>query len=267
MTSPVREPAPVVVGVDGSEEALHAVRWGIARSRRLGRALRIVHAFPWPLMRPGDPPSTRPIGARLRDDAERIVGDARALAPDALTVEAEVRTGFAYPILLEEADHAESMLLGSRGMGGMGALLIGSTGVELAARAPCPVIVLPFDAEPGYDHPAKIVIGDDGSARAHAAVAFGLAEARAVGVPAIIIEALDHDGATPASVPPETGEAQWRTPQGHPAEKLIEAAGDDGMIVVGSRGRGGFRGLLLGSTSQATLHHARCPVAVVHGEA
>lgn len=263
MTPSVPDAAPVVVGVDGSDEALHAVRWGVARARRLGRTLRIVHAFPWPLMRTGDPHVGRPIGAVLRDDAERVVADARALVPDDLTVDGEVRTGFASPILLEEAGHAESMLLGSRGLGGIGALLIGSTGVEMAARAPCPVIVLPFDGEPDHDRPGKIVIGDDGSDRARAAVAFGLAEARGLGVPAVIIEALER-GASPASVPPETRDVRWLTPRGHPAGKLIEAGGDDGMIVVGSRGRGGFRGLLLGSTSQAVLHHARCPVAVVH---
>ena len=252
----------VVVGVDGSEEALHAVRWGVARARRLGRGLRIVHAFPWPLIRsPGGARAERPIGARLHADAEEIVADARGIVPDDVPVDGEVVIGFPYPALLDEAEKAESLLVGSRGLGGVGALLIGSTGVELAARARCPVIVLPFDTAGGRDGPDRIVIGDDGSPGARPAVAWGVAEARGLGVPAVVIEAL-RDGERPRSVIPPGGVAR-ETPYGHPAERLIEAAGENAMIVVGSRGRGGFRGLLLGSTGQTVLHHARCAVAVV----
>lgn len=254
----------VVVGVDGSEEALHAVRWGVARARRLGRGLRIVHAFPWPLVRPGGVRAERPVGARLHADAEEIVADACALVPDDVHVDGEVVIGFPYPALLDEAEKAETVLVGSRGLGGVGALLIGSTGVELAARARCPAIVLPFDPAGRRDGPDRIVIGDDGSPGARAAVAWGVAEARGLGVPAVVIEAL-RDGQTPRSVTPPDGVA-LETPYGHPAECLIETAGESAMIVVGSRGRGGFRGLLLGSTGQAVLHHARCAVAVVREE-
>lgn len=250
--------APVVVGVDGSDDALHAVRWGIARARRLGRPLRLVHAFPWPLVQaPGHVATGLALGPGLRAEAQKVVDEARALVPEDQPVRTEVHIGFAAPTLLAEAEHAESVLVGSHGLGGVGALLIGSTGVELAARAPCPVIVLPYDAGPD-DAPRTIVIGDDGSAPARDAIAFGRAEAAALGVPAVIIHAGDD------RPPADAGGVPYRTVHGHPAHELITAAGDTGMIVVGSRGRGGFRGLLLGSTSQTVLHHARCAVAVVH---
>lgn len=266
----MRSTEPIVAGVDGSEEALHALRWAIARAVRLGCGLRIVHAFPWPLVRTSNKAHGAPVNAWLHAEAQRIVDEARALVPPGTDVDAEVRVGFALPILLEEAEKAESVLLGSRGLGGVGALLVGSTGVELAARALCPVIVLPYDGDSTRDRPDKVVIGDDGSANARPAVEFGLREAHELGVPATIVEALRHGDdpadATTRAVPDAAG-VQRLTPYGHPAEELIDAAGTDGMIVVGSRGRGGFRGLLLGSTSQAVLHHARCAVAVVRSPA
>jgi nucleotide-binding universal stress UspA family protein len=58
---------------------------------------------------------------------------------------------------------------------------------------------------------------------------------------------------------------QQHVVQGHPAQVLADAAADADLLVVGSRGHGGFAGMLLGSVSHHVIAHARCPVVVIHG--
>jgi nucleotide-binding universal stress UspA family protein len=157
---------------------------------------------------------------------------------------------------------------GSRGLGAVGTLFLGSTGVELTARAACPVV-----AVRGREHKAqRIVVGVDGSDTSLRALEYGFDEAALRGARLTAIHAVEHpvneadSGITDTvarlrerftDVP-----AELTTVTAHPAEALINASADADLLVVGSRGRGGFRGLLLGSVSQTVLHHADCPVAV-----
>lgn len=139
----------------------------------------------------------------------------------------------------------------------------------------------------------RIVVGVDGSAGSRAAVAYALAEARRRGdavVEAVMAYPLLTSfpgieyGVVP--VPPETVAAssrqalaaalrdlptdvpvQQRVEEGSPAHVLIEASHDADLVVLGSRGRGGFRSLLLGSTSHQVASHAHCPVVVIPAHA
>lgn len=285
--------APIVVGVDGSEVSLEAVEWAAAEAVAQHRRLRVVHAFIWPLLRvPVGPSPYAPPGAGLQADAQRILDDAllraRESAPG-IDVSAVMPVGAPVPVLLSEIEQAPLVVLGSRGLGGFSGLLVGSTGVQVAAHAPCPVIVVrPLSAAPSNSMTAdQVVVGVDGSPVSAEALEFGFAEAvrLSVGVVAVHVVAshLPGDGSVdvlteehapkPARLLAESL-AGWQEKhpnvpirrvllRGHAGRALAEASKGARLLVVGSRGLGGFRGLLLGSVSHAVLHHAHCPVAVV----
>jgi nucleotide-binding universal stress UspA family protein len=281
---------PVVVGVDGSESALHAVRWAADEAQRRQVPLRLVHACEIPV---GYPPgfvdwhalheALAAQGRTWLDQARQVVEEALpGLAVDVV----EVKAG-AVPALVKESAHAALLVLGTRGLGGFTGLLVGSTAVELAAHAHCPIAVV---RGPGSND-GPVVVGVDGTPVGEAAVAFAFAEAstRGTGVVAVhtwtdlLLEiafagtAAQLDFSVLAEQAEEVlGErlAGWQekypdvavtrhVSRERASRALLQHADGAQLVVVGSRGRGGFRGLLLGSTSQHLLHHAPCPVVVV----
>jgi nucleotide-binding universal stress UspA family protein len=282
---------PVVVGVDGSTQALRAVRRGAAEATLHHRRLRLVHAFVWPLLRVDvGPPPGGPPEAGLRHQAERVLADAvaqaRTVAPE-VPVDAEVVTGQVAAVLRAESGHAALLVLGDRGLGGFTGLLVGSVAVQLAAHADCPVLL-----ERGTAHPTgPVVVGVDGSPPSHRALEFALGEAAVRAVECRAVHAFRHPVSSgagdmmPLVYDTEMLRAEQdrilaeavagygqrypdvpvvrRVVHGRAAPALIEESATAQLVVVGARGRGGFTGLLLGSTSQAVLHHAHCPTVVV----
>lgn len=213
---------------------------------------------------------------------------AAGVAPD-LAIEQEVVTGFPVPVLTDEAARAQLVVLGDRGLGGFTGLLVGSVAVAVTTHAPCPVVVVRGptpDAPRPSDGP--VVVGIDGSPTSEAAVEFAFEVADLRGVPLVAVHAwTDYEiGSTMVAV--LDGEAidadehrllaerlagwsekypdvpvQRLVTRCRPARTLVEQSEYAQLVVVGSRGRGGFAGLMLGSVSHALLHHAACPVAVV----
>jgi nucleotide-binding universal stress UspA family protein len=285
--------APIVVGVDGSAQSLVAVDLGVREAQLHGRPLRLVHAFVWPLLGvyTGPSPDGLP-GGGLAADADRLLAQALAHAtaagPD-LAITAEVVTGTVVPVLLDEASRAALVVLGNRGLGGFTGLLVGSVAVQVAAHAPGPVLV----ARGAPHAEGSVVVGVAGTDRSGPAVGFAFAEAAARGtelvalgawyggVPSqveddlpLIYDAEDVQGLLAKELSAAIAAARARHPEvvvreevryGRAARTLVDASSRAQLIVVGARGRGGFAGLLLGSVSQAVLHHAGCPVAIVPG--
>ena len=280
---------PVVVGVDGSESALEAVRWAADEARRRETRLRIVHAYQIPTGYPQGFVDVAVLHDALVAQGTEWLARAREVAGatvPGLTVEVVDVLAPAVPALERQAADAAVMVLGSRGLGGFTGLVIGSTAVALVTRAACPVVVV---REPGGEGP--VVVGVDGTPASEAAIAFAFAEASARDTELVAVhtwtdllleiafagepEALDI-----TRVAEEAHEvlgerlAGWQEQypdvrvtrevvRDRASRALLRHGEGARLVVVGSRGRGGFAGLLLGSTSQHLLHHAVCPVAVV----
>jgi len=286
--------AAVVVGVDGSPSSLDAVALAAHEARLRGTGLRVVHAFFWPALHVslGPSPSGPPEGG-LRNMAERLVEEAVERAHTAepeVDVTGEVVVGEALTVLEAESADADLIVLGNRGLGAFGGLLLGSLAVELSAHAHCPVMVT--RGEPGEG--GEVLLGVEGSPEAEPAVGFAFAEASWRRAELVAFHAWSEwtertydgpgDPLTLAYDPEHLRDEEerllaealsgWqdrypdvrvrrRLVKRRTRPALIEASGRAQLLVVGARGRGGFTGLLLGSVSQAILHHARCPVAVV----
>lgn len=280
----------VVVGYDGSEHAQRALDWA-AREARLRDATLAPVTVSVPLVTYGIPELSDDTGleaaAELLADASRR---AREVAPDLRILPIRMLSTPAQG-LIQLAEDAQLVVLGSRGRGGVASMVLGSVSLRVAQRAACPTVVVPTGAT-FTDH-RRIVVGVDGSPQSEAALAFAMTEAalRDARVVAVHSVADPYPGSGFAPPMPELLRAReesgtrlldddlepWRgkhpeiditaTLTHEPAETALAAqAADADMLVVGARGRNAFTGLFLGSVSHAALHAATVPVVLLHAE-
>jgi nucleotide-binding universal stress UspA family protein len=253
--------------------------------------LRLVHAY---LMPARVAPTVLAVGSRIRDAIEaqgrRWLAEARAAAaaaaPD-VAVETVLVLGAAVPVLVRESADAGMLVLGSRGLGGFARLLAGSTALGVSTCAECPVVVVRGDAT--EDGP--VVVGVDGSVAGDAAAGFAFEAASAWGVPLVAViawtdflEPALYDRTWPRPQWSRVEEVEllvldqslagWRekfpdvrvermVTDDPPIRSLLSQARNARLLVVGSRGHSVLAGMVLGSTSQALVHHSPCPLAVV----
>jgi nucleotide-binding universal stress UspA family protein len=270
---------PVVVGVDGSPPSLvaaeHAAQAAVWRSR----PLHLVHGYLHPLGY-GVPINPYEVGVpAASEDGRKMLEQTAAELVDrwpGLTVDVRQVAGGPGATLVEESRRAELVVVGSRGLGGFAGLLLGSVGTQVAAHGHCPVLVIrPPDRPIPTEGP--VLVGVDGSEPAELAVGHGAEEAGRRGGTLVLMHVVDEgdDEGEAAALLATAGAAARGSHPGltvqervlvasNPDLALIEATGDAALVVAGSRGRGGFAGLLLGSVSQTLVHHARCPVLIAH---
>lgn len=286
----------VVVGIDGSDEAFAAALWASEDATRRNVPLDVIHSWAIPLPPVGIGPA--PLGVaddRIRDAAQSVLDDAvtriRESAP-AATVNGTLYPGTPAGALLDAAERATLVVVGSSGLDRITEFVLGSVTMQVVTHAACPVAVVPSRdvGEPGLVT-GRVVVGVDGSELSVDAthVAFEEAALRGAGVtllhawnaPAydtagvvlpddLRLEDAHSDEVRAVAVTvaglaekyPDV-QVEQRLLPGRPAKVLAEASRGAELVVVGSRGHGGFASLLLGSTSRSLLHHARCPVMVV----
>ncbi|MFC3961590.1 universal stress protein [Nocardia jiangsuensis] len=287
--------AEIVVGVDGSAGADRALRWAAATAAARGRRLRVVHGLglETTLSMFGTTDLVLPDvihGIRTQAAAmlEAAAGFARRVAPE-LTVETELVDATVTRALVERSASAHLTVLGATGTGGTVAHL-GSTLLNVVAHGHGSVVVVRDAAfEQRAERGGPVVVGVDGSTSAPA-LAAAFAEASERGADLVAVHAWidlppSREGATgefdnadletaaatrlaeqlagwSAKYPEVTVER--RVYLSGPRTHLLRWSRTAQLVVVGSRGRGGFTGLLLGSTGNTLVQRAHCPVLVAH---
>lgn len=286
---------PVIVGVDGAPESELAVRWGAREAVSLRVPLTLLHSHSYAAMYGAMgayafPAETNP--ALDRAGAQDIVDEAvkrqRAAHPDGPETTGLVVENSRAGGLLEASAEASVVVVGSRHLGVIGAALIGSTGAAVAAQATCPVVVVRrAGGDPAAGAP--VVVGVDLSDLSEPTLSYALEHASRYGTPLrailswypghhLLTRWTDADAEafrTRGLLMLAEALAGWQEKYPdvqverelsylHPVDALITGSLDAHLLVVGAQGRHARVGSLLGSVSQGVLHHATCPVAVVH---
>ncbi|OAG69959.1 universal stress protein [Corynebacterium ulcerans] len=287
----------VVVAVDGSEASNNAVRWAANTANKRGVPLRLAASYTMPqfLYAEGMVPPQE-LFDELQTETMETVEAARTIAhevaPD-IKIGYTIAEGSPIDMLLEMSTDVTMIVMGSRGLGGLSGMVMGSVSAAVVSHAKCPVVVVREDNQVTETNKyGPVVVGVDGSEVSQRATEFAFEEAQARGAKLVAIHTwmdmqvqaslaglaaaqqewnviedeqtqLLHDRIQPLLERFPDVDVDMVITRDRPIRALEDSAKDAQLLVVGSHGRGGFRGMLLGSTSRALLQSAPCPMVVV----
>lgn len=281
---------PVVVGLDPADPCSEALSWALTEARLYGLPVDLRLARGVPVSAHYDIPIDTLIPESFAQEVlEQAAAHAARLEPS-VPVRTYVSNGSAGAVLVDASMGAECVVVGRQGQGRIAETVMGSTSAQVAAHARCRVAVVDNRVTPRLNGP--VVVGVDGSSANQAAISYGFSEAQRRGLPVVAVYSWRLDLPEKATLPWISKESLRQLMQAQqrvvyeslagrlqeypdvevrhvvsrqlPVDRLQAAARSAAMLVVGSRGLGGFRGLLLGSVSRGVLQRPRlCPVVVV----
>ncbi|MDO4929131.1 MAG: universal stress protein [Corynebacterium sp.] len=287
----------VVVAVDGSDASNNAVRWAANTAAKRGVPLRLAASYTMPqfLYAEGLVPPQE-LFDELQNESMKTVEAARAIAheiaPD-IKIGYTIVEGSPIDMLLEMSNDVTMIVMGSRGLGGLSGMVMGSVSAAVVSHAKCPVVVVREDSHVTETNKyGPIVVGVDGSDISRQATEFAFKEARARGAKLVAIHTWMDMQVQASLAGLAAAQQEWNVieeeqtrlleeriqpyvdeypdvevelviARDRPVRALSDNAVDAQLLVVGSHGRGGFRGMMLGSTSRALLQSAPCPMVVV----
>lgn len=287
----------IVCAVDGSDASKTAAKWAANTAVKRGIPLRLVSSYSMPqfLYAEGMVPPQE-LYEDLEAETLEKIEEAKKVAVDfvpGVDVSHQIEEGSPIDMLLDLSEQCTMIVMGSRGLGGLSGMVMGSVSAAVVSHASCPVVVVREDnhvtEETKY---GPVVVGVDGSGVSQKAIENAFKEASARGAELIAVHTWMDMQVQASLAGLSAAQQQWQVVEeeqnallgqrlagwherypdvkvtkvvtrDRPVRALADASEGAQLLVVGSHGRGGFKGMLLGSTSRALLQAAPCPMMVV----
>ncbi|WP_018296911.1 universal stress protein [Corynebacterium lubricantis] len=287
----------VVVAVDGSDASNNAVRWAANTAMKRDIPLRLASSYTMPqfLYAEGMVPPQELFDDLQRETLDKVEAAreiAHEVAPD-IKIGHTIAEGSPIDMLLEMSKDVTMIVMGSRGLGGLSGMVLGSVSAAVVSHADCPVVVVrednPVSETTKY---GPVVVGVDGSEVSEKATEVAFQEADARGAELFAVHTWMDMQVQASMAGLAAAQEQWEVVEqeqiamlserlaplqekypnvqvkkiisrDRPVRTLVEQSEGAQLLITGSHGRGGFKGMLLGSTSRALLQSAPCPMMVV----